>query len=95
MALSPAEIDRLAQLARLKPSPTEMAKLSTQLEGVLLLVEQLRSVNTTGVAPMTHPRDMALRLRPDEVSQTNQREALQANAPAVERGLFLVPKVIE
>ena len=58
-------------------------------------IEQMNGVDTSGVTPMAHPLDMAQRLREDVVSEENQREHLQAHAPAVENGLFLVPKVIE
>jgi aspartyl-tRNA(Asn)/glutamyl-tRNA(Gln) amidotransferase subunit C len=71
----------------------------TQMNDFFAIVEKMRGVDTTGVAPLAHPAavlsDVALRLREDQVSEPNQREANQRNAPAVERGLFLVPKVIE
>ena len=70
-----------------------------QLNGFFDIVEQMRAVDTTGIEPLAHPvaaiQDVALRLRDDVVSEPNQREANQRSAPAVERGLFLVPKVIE
>ena len=70
-----------------------------QINGFFGLVETMRSVDTTGIEPLAHPfatvQDVILRLRDDQVSETNQREANQRSAPAVENGLFLVPKVIE
>jgi len=99
MSLTAADIDRLANLARLGLLPDERARLLTQLNDFFSVVEQMRAVDTTGVVPLAHPvavmGDIALRLRDDVVSEPNQREANQRNAPALENGLFLVPKVIE
>jgi aspartyl-tRNA(Asn)/glutamyl-tRNA(Gln) amidotransferase subunit C len=99
MALTPQDIGRIANLARLELRPEESERMLTQLNGFFDVVEQMRSVDTTGVEPLSHPvaaiQDIALRLRDDVVSEPNQREANQQSAPAVERGLFLVPKVIE
>ena len=99
MALTPQDIGRIANLARLELRPEESERMLTQLNGFFDSVEQMRAVETTGVEPLSHPvaaiQDIALRLRDDVVSEPNQREANQLSAPAVERGLFLVPKVIE
>jgi aspartyl-tRNA(Asn)/glutamyl-tRNA(Gln) amidotransferase subunit C len=111
MSLTSHDIDRLAQLSRLQFEPPAAERLLGQLNGFFEIVEQMRAVNTDGVVPMAHPIDampglreaiadtdglgMTLRLREDVVSEPNQREANQRSAPAVERGLFLVPKVIE
>ncbi len=99
MALTPQDIGRIANLARLELRPEESERMLTQLNGFFDIVEQMRAVDTTGVEPLSHPvaaiQDIALRLRDDVVSEPNQREANQLSAPAVERGLFLVPKVIE
>ena len=99
MALTPSDIARIANLARLELAPHESGRMLTQLNGFFDIVEQMRAVDTTGITPMPHPVEvvlpMVLRLRDDVVSETNQREANQRSAPAVERGLFLVPKVIE
>ncbi len=99
MALTPQEIARVANLARLELRPDETERVLTQLNGFFKLVEQMDAVNTEGVEPLAHPAavlgDVALRLRDDIASEPNQREASQVSAPAVERGLFLVPKVIE
>jgi len=62
---------------------------------VFALIEQLQSVDTHGVEPMTHAQDLALRLRPDEVTEPNRRDDYQQVAPSVEHGLYLVPRVIE
>ena len=99
MALTPQEIARVANLARLELRPDETERVLGQLNGFFTLVEQMEAVNTDGVEPLAHPAailgDVALRLREDIASESNQRDASQISAPAVERGLFLVPKVIE
>lgn len=99
MALTSQDIGRIANLARLELRPDESERMLTQLNGFFAVVEQMRAVDTQGVEPLSHPvsaiQDIALRLRDDTVRETNQREANQRSAPAVERGLFLVPKVIE
>ena len=99
MALTPQDIGRIAHLARLELAPQESERMLTQLNGFLDIVERMRAVDTQGVEPLAHPvaaiQDVQLRLREDVASEPNQREANQQSAPAVERGLFLVPKVIE
>ena len=99
MALILQDIERVANLARLELRPDETERTLSQLNGFFKLVAQMEAVNTDGVEPLAHPAailgEVALRLRDDIVSESNQRESSQASAPAVERGLFLVPKVIE
>ena len=99
MALTPQDIERIAHLARLALSPAEAGRMHTQLNGFFAIVEQVRAVDTSGLTPLPHPvatvQPVALRLREDVVSEPNQRERNQRSAPAVERGLYLVPKVIE
>ena len=99
MALNPQDIARVAHLARLELRPDEIERVLGQLNGFFALVAQMDAVNTDGVEPLAHPAavlgDVALRLREDIASEPNQRDACQVSAPAVERGLFLVPKVIE
>jgi len=99
MSLSAADIARIANLARLELQSDESARMLAQINGFFGLVETMRSVDTTGIEPLAHPyatvQDVTLRLRDDQVSEPNQREANQRSAPAVENGLFLVPKVIE
>ena len=99
MVLTPQDIGRIAHLARLELSPSESERMLTQLNGFFATVEQMRAVDTSGIEPLAHPvatiQDVQLRLRDDVASEPNQREANQKSAPAVERGLFLVPKVIE
>ena len=99
MSLNAQDIDRIAHLARLQLQTPEAEHLRQQINGFLNIVEAMQAVDTTGVEPLAHPvatiQDVALRLRDDGVSEPNRREANQRSAPAVERGLFLVPKVIE
>jgi aspartyl-tRNA(Asn)/glutamyl-tRNA(Gln) amidotransferase subunit C len=99
MSLTSTDIARIANLARLELAPAESERMLTQMNSFFTIVEQMRAVDTTGVEPLAHPvvvlSDMALRLRDDVASEPNQREANQKSAPAVEHGLFLVPKVIE
>ena len=99
MLLTQRDIDRVASLARLALRPDENERTLAQINGFFALVAQMQAVDTEGVEPLAHPAaaigDVALRLREDIASEPNQREASQASAPAVERGLFLVPKVIE
>ena len=99
MALNPQDIARIANLARLELHPEESERMLARINGFFDLVEKMRAVDTTGMEPLTHPvaavQEVALRLREDVASEPDQREANQRSAPAVERGLFLVPKVIE
>jgi aspartyl-tRNA(Asn)/glutamyl-tRNA(Gln) amidotransferase subunit C len=99
MSLTPQDIARIANLARLELQPDESERLLTQINGFFNIVETMRAVDTSGIEPLAHPvaatQDVALRLRDDVASEPDQREANQRSAPSVERGLFLVPKVIE
>ncbi|KQW59466.1 MULTISPECIES: Asp-tRNA(Asn)/Glu-tRNA(Gln) amidotransferase subunit GatC [unclassified Variovorax] len=99
MSLSASDIARIASLARLQLAPDESERMLSQINGFFDLVERMRSVDTAGVEPLAHPvaalEDITLRLRDDVVSEPDNREANQKSAPAVEAGLFLVPKVIE
>lgn len=99
MSLNSQDIARIANLARLELQPAESERMLAQINGFFAIVEKMRAVDTAGVEPLTHPvaavQDVQLRLREDVASEPNQREANQRSAPAVERGLFLVPKVIE
>lgn len=99
MSLTHSDISRIANLARLELKADEADRMLGQINGFFDIVEKMRAVDTTGIQPLAHPvaaiQDIALRLRDDVASEPNQREANQRSAPAVERGLFLVPKVIE
>jgi aspartyl-tRNA(Asn)/glutamyl-tRNA(Gln) amidotransferase subunit C len=95
MSLSADDVAKIAHLARLAVEPGESEALGRELSTILDLVAQMDAVDTGGVLPMAHPLEMAQRLREDLVTEENRRDSYQANAPAVENGLFLVPKVIE
>lgn len=95
MAVDSQDIAKLADLARIAVSEEASGEVAQRITEVLNLVEQLQAADTEGVTPMAHPLDATQRLRPDEVTETNQREAFQAIAPATEQGLYLVPRVIE
>lgn len=99
MALTPQDVSRIAHLARLQLSPAEEPEMLAQLNGFFGIVEQMSAVDTRGVEPLYTPlsavQAVALRLRDDAVTETDQRAANQQSAPAVEDGLFLVPRVIE
>ena len=98
MALTPQEVSRIAHLARLELKPTEADAMLTQLNGFFSIVEQMSAVDTSGVEPLYTPlsavQEVLLRLRADKVTEGDDRERNQRSAPALEGGLFLVPKVI-
>ncbi|MGD8998874.1 MAG: Asp-tRNA(Asn)/Glu-tRNA(Gln) amidotransferase subunit GatC [Granulosicoccaceae bacterium] len=95
MSLSRTDVEKIAHLARLAIDEADVDGYAGELSKILELVEQMNAVDTSGVVPMAHPLDAVQRLRADEVTEENRREQFQAIAPAVEDGLFLVPKVIE
>lgn len=95
MTIERADILKLAELARIEISEDTIAETARRLGNVLDLVDQLQNADTRGIEPMAHPTRAIQRLREDKITETSQREPLQALAPAVERGLFLVPKVID
>jgi len=88
-------VEKIAHLARLAIDEKDRERYAHDLSNILDLVQQMEEVETTGVTPMSHPLDSALRLRADEMTETDQRERFQENAPLVDGGLYLVPKVIE
>ena len=99
MALTKDDIARIANLARLELSDPESERMLSQMNNFFGIVEKMQAVDTTGITPLAHPvaaiQEITLRLRDDVVSEPNNREANQKSAPAVEKGYFLVPKVIE
>lgn len=95
MSLEKEDIEKIAHLARLGISSDDVPDYARDLSNILDLVEQMNAVDTEGVTPMAHPLDEPQRLRADEVTEQDQREHFQENAPLVESGLFLVPQVIE
>jgi len=95
MSLSDDQIRRLARLARIALQPGETERAAERLTRILELVGEIQAVDTAGIEPMSHALDLVQRMRPDEVTEGDRREAYQSVAPAVEEGLYLVPKVIE
>jgi aspartyl-tRNA(Asn)/glutamyl-tRNA(Gln) amidotransferase subunit C len=95
MALDAADVEKIAHLARLGINPDDVPEYTRNLSDILAFVEQLNTVDTTGVEPLAHPLEATQRLRADVVSETNDRENFQSVAPEVEAGLYLVPQVIE
>ena len=95
MALTPDDVKSIAQLARLEIREADIPAYADNLSRILDFVQQLEAAKTDDVAPMAHPLDMSQRLRADDVSETDQRDLYQENAPQVDAGLYLVPKVIE
>jgi len=95
MTLSVRDVTRIAQLARLELSEAQVEEVLAQLQGVFALIEELQSVDTRGVEPMSHAQDVSLRLREDRVTESDAHDRFQAIAPFVDAGLYLVPKVIE
>jgi len=104
MSLNIADVKRIAHLARIEVSADEAEATLSKLSGIITLIEQMQAVDTAGITPMSHSQDLTQRLRDDVVTETNQRELFQSIAPAVgngsaepavEHGLYLVPKVIE
>ena len=95
MSLDREQVRKIAHLARLHITEQEVATYAETLSRILDLIEQMNAVDTAGVAPMAHPNEAGLRLREDTVSEPDQRDKYQKIAPAVEAGLYLVPKVIE
>ena len=95
MSLSPEEVKKIAFLARLSIKEENIEQYSQDLSNIFGLVEQMNAANVDDVEAMAHPQDAMQRLRPDEVTEINQREKLMSNAPLKEAGLFLVPKVLD
>lgn len=95
MSLSLTDIQRLALLARIEIDAAQGEELRAKLVAIFSMIDQLNAVDTTGVVPMAHTQDVMLPLRPDAVTETDRRECYQAIAPAVEDGLYLVPRVVE
>jgi aspartyl-tRNA(Asn)/glutamyl-tRNA(Gln) amidotransferase subunit C len=95
MTIEQNDIEKIAELARIRISGEQLGEVTERISDILHMVDQLQAVDTRGIEPMANPLDAIQRLRADEVTQNNCREAFQAIAPAVENGLYLVPKVID
>lgn len=95
MSLTIEDVKRIAHLARIEINEQDAQATLQKLGGILDLIEEMQAVDTAGITPMSHSQDVVQRLRADVVTKANQRELFQSIAPAVENGLYLVPKVIE
>jgi len=95
MSISPEEVLKIANLARLQIKPDEVEQYATDLSSIINLVEQMNAIDTKDIQPMAHPLDATQRLREDKVTEENQRDKFQAVAPSAKKGLYVVPKVIE
>jgi aspartyl-tRNA(Asn)/glutamyl-tRNA(Gln) amidotransferase subunit C len=95
MAVEQTDIEKIAHLARVRIADSDVPEVVSRLNDILGMIDKMQAVDTDNIEPMANPHDARQRLRSDEVTESNQRDALQANAPAAEQGLFLVPKVIE
>jgi aspartyl-tRNA(Asn)/glutamyl-tRNA(Gln) amidotransferase subunit C len=95
MALERCDVEKIAHLARIGLTEADIPRTTATLNNILGLIDAMQAVDTSGIEPLAHPLETTQRLRADVVTETNQREAYQAIAPAVEAGLFLVPQVIE
>jgi len=95
VALSSADIERIAHLARIEITAAEVAEVRQKLDSIFELIERMRAVDTTGIVPMAHAQEVALPLREDAVTETDLHDLYQNVAPAVQDGLYIVPKVIE
>ncbi len=95
MSLNNADVRKVARLARLAMSETEIEAARSQLSGIFALIAEMQAVDTRGIEPMSHAQDVVLRLREDAVTESDQHALFQSVAPQVEAGLYLVPRVIE
>ena len=95
MSLTPDDVKRIARLARIETSDAEAQATQVQLNSIFGLIAAMQAVDTRDIAPMAHAQEVTQRLRDDVVTETDRHAAFQAIAPAVEDGLYLVPKVIE
>ncbi|OEC47280.1 asparaginyl/glutamyl-tRNA amidotransferase subunit C [Pseudomonas sp. 1D4] len=95
MALERSDVEKIARLARLGLNEGDIPRTTETLNNILGLIDAMQAVDTDGVEPLAHPLEATQRLRADQVTEENHRDAYQAIAPAVENGLYLVPKVID
>lgn len=95
MSLDKSEVQKIAWLARLAIDEQDIPNYSVELSNILGMVEHMNSVKTDGISPLAHPLELPARLRADVVTEKDQRDHFQKNAPLTEDGCYLVPKVIE
>ena len=95
MALTLADVRRVAELARIDIDASEAADVHAKLCAIFAMINELQAVDTTGILPMSHAQDVSLPLREDIVTESDRHALFQTQAPAVEDGLYLVPRVVE
>ena len=95
MALTLADVQRIAHLARIEITADAAAEVHRKLDSIFAMINELNAVDTTGIVPMAHAQDVMLPLREDRVTESDQHALYQSVAPAVEDGLYLVPRVVE
>ena len=95
MSLTTQDIERIAHLARIAVTPSDVTDVQAKLAGIFKLIDEMQAVDTRGVEPMSHGLDMVLRLRDDVVTESNRRDDFLKNAPQAADGFYLVPKVME
>ena len=95
MSISKEQIEQVAYLARIQIDDAEKSALESKLSSILDMVDELQAADTDGITPMAHPLDATQRLRPDEVTEPNERDKFQKLAPEAENGLYLVPRVVK
>ena len=88
-------VRNIAELVQLKVGDADLKELTKGMQNILALADQMQTINTEGVAPVSNPLDASQKLRPDMVTEENQRELFQSLAPATEAGLYLVPRVVD
>ena len=95
MALTEDDVARIAHLARIEINDDDRRAMLAQLNDIFAMIEKMQQIDTSGVAPMSHPLGGQQRLRADGVTEANRREENMKNAPEAQDGLFLVPRVVE
>ena len=95
MTLSLDDVRRIAHLARIDVDAAEVARVHAKLESIFAMIDELNAIDTSGVEPMSHAQDVVAPLREDRVTEADRHAEYQKVAPAVEDGLYLVPRVIE
>ncbi|MFM1896639.1 MAG: Asp-tRNA(Asn)/Glu-tRNA(Gln) amidotransferase subunit GatC [Pseudomonadota bacterium] len=95
MAIDRSDVEKIAHLARLHVDEHDAEQVAGRISDILGLIDKMQAVDTSNIQPLSHTLDTVQRLRPDVVTETDQRDILQKIAPASEAGLYLVPKVIE
>lgn len=95
MTFTEMDVKKVAALARLEVADKDVPTYERELASIFEMIQKIQEIDTSNIEPMSHPKDIELRLRPDQVTEPDQRAELQQIAPATENGLYLVPKVLD